>query len=137
MLCPLDLTSILYILTDQVPTNNAWLKVPTPGELPKDPVGKTVVDQLCPVAFDRFDFRKVWARIKHETPDSISAHKLLDEDGRQSVMALSGAYVAIDTANARLIYIGGASRDAVAKASKMLDNLFNRFVCQRGAQGHW
>ncbi|KIH86304.1 hypothetical protein SPBR_08115 [Sporothrix brasiliensis 5110] len=112
----------------KVPTNNMWLKLPTPGDLPNDPVEKAVVDQLCPVTFDRFNFRKVWSRVKNEMPDSISVHKVLDEEARQSIMALSGAHVAIDTTTARLVYIGGAKRDEVAKANKLLDNLFNKFI---------
>jgi hypothetical protein len=87
-----------------------------------------MIDQLCPIAFDRFDFRKVWSRVANETPDSISVHKLLDEEAQQSVMTVSGTHITIDTNSARLIYIGGATRDAVAKASRMLDNLFNKFV---------
>ncbi|KJR84091.1 uncharacterized protein SPSK_08427 [Sporothrix schenckii 1099-18] len=112
----------------RVPTNNMWLKLPTPGDLPIDPVEKAVIDQLCPVTFDRFNFRKVWSRVKNEMPDSISVHKVLDEEARQSIMALSGAHVAIDTTTARLVYIGGATRDEVAKANKLLDNLFNKFI---------
>ena len=87
-----------------------------------------MIDQLCPVAFDRFAFRKVWTRVKTDTPDSVSAHKLLGEDDRKSIMANTDAHIAVDTVSSRLIYIGAETKAAVAKASKMLDNLFNRFV---------
>lgn len=112
----------------RVPTDNEWLKLPIADKLERAAATKKTIDHLCPVAFDRFEFRKVWVRIKHETPDSISVHKLLDEDARKSIMKETDTHVAIDTANARLIYIGGPTKQSVAKASKMLDNLFDKFV---------
>ncbi|CAK7246062.1 MAG: hypothetical protein STHCBS139747_007684 [Sporothrix thermara] len=112
----------------KIPSDNEWIKPPSPGNLPKEPASKTVIDQLCPVAFDRFAFRKVWTRVKTDTPDSVSAHKLLGEDDRKSIMANTDAHIAVDTVSSRLIYIGAETKAAVAKASKMLDNLFNRFV---------
>ncbi|CAK7216811.1 hypothetical protein SBRCBS47491_002954 [Sporothrix bragantina] len=113
---------------NKVPTGNQWIKPPSPSDLPKEPASKTVVDQLCPVAFDQFAFRKVWARVKTDTPDTISVHKLLSEDDRKSIMATTGTHMAIDMVSARLVYIGAETRTAVAKASKMLDNLFSRFI---------
>ncbi|CAK7210431.1 hypothetical protein SCUCBS95973_000781 [Sporothrix curviconia] len=112
----------------KVPTDNQWVKPPSPGDLPKEPASKTVVDQLCPVAFDRFAFRKVWTRVKTDTPDTISIHKLLNEGDRKAIMADTGTHMTVDTVSGRLVYIGADSKTAVARATKCLDNLFSRFI---------
>ncbi|OAA57924.1 hypothetical protein SPI_06809 [Niveomyces insectorum RCEF 264] len=84
-------------------------------------------DHQCPVAFDQYPFTKVWPRVKEETPDTVSVYTFLGAEDSQAIAAQSGATLAFDVAG-RLVYLGGASRDSVDTASKMLDNLFNRFT---------
>ncbi|CAK7198407.1 hypothetical protein SEUCBS139899_001068 [Sporothrix eucalyptigena] len=111
----------------KIPENNRWIKLPNPGNLPKKPAGDIIVDQLCPVTFDRFAFRKVWTRVKTDTPENILMHKILSEEDRKSIMAETGAQLAVDS-TCRLVYIGADTKVAVANASKMIDNLFCRYV---------
>ncbi|CAK7273036.1 hypothetical protein SEPCBS57363_005450 [Sporothrix epigloea] len=107
---------------------NEWISPPSFGNLPKEPANKAAVDQQLPAAFEAFAFRKVWTRVKTEMPDAISVHKLLSEDDRQYITAVTGAHIIIDTVSARLVYIGAGTKIAVAKTIKMLDNLFSRFI---------
>lgn len=61
-------------------------------------------------------------------PDAISVHRLLSEDDRQLITAVTGAHMKVDTVSARSVYIGARTKMALAKTIEMLDNLFSRFV---------
>ena len=108
---------------------NPWLREPSPSELVKEatPAKGPVVDHLCPVVFDRFAFSRVWARIKNETPDAITAQSFLGAQDRDAIMKRSGAHIELDPAG-RLLFMGAPTQDCLAQASKMLDNLFRKFT---------
>ncbi|EPE09264.1 hypothetical protein F503_07040 [Ophiostoma piceae UAMH 11346] len=108
---------------------NPWLIEPSPSELTRDatPAKGPVVDHLCPVVFDRFAFNKVWARIKNETPDTITAQSFLGAQDRDAIMKLSGAHIELDPAG-RLVFMGASTQECLGRASKMLDNLFRKFT---------
>lgn len=130
--------------------SNPWLKMPVPGELSGDATAisgtvpaadpaatngiatpsathSPVADRLCPIAFDRFAYTRVWTRIKAETPDSVSVQALLSEADRQAIAAVSDTQLAFDTTD-RLVYVGGQTRASVDMACRKLDNLFRQFV---------